>query len=141
MRYKKDQIYQDLNYHNWQKIDKLENQNVEYRVIADRIPFLEEKLQDMRSKISAYETLIIFKDSPDVELRKHFFALSQELEQLKSNQHIDNYKEENQTKFNTNQSLNSFNNYHKLKVILKIQIMINIFEMFEQTQKSIKDII
>lgn len=30
----------------------------------------------MRSKISAYETLLIFKDSPENELRKHIFTLT-----------------------------------------------------------------
>lgn len=30
----------------------------------------------MRSKISAYESLTIFKESPDNELRKHIFALT-----------------------------------------------------------------
>ena len=30
----------------------------------------------MRAKISAYETLFIFKDSPECELRKHIFTLT-----------------------------------------------------------------
>ncbi|CAD8068292.1 unnamed protein product [Paramecium sonneborni] len=98
-----EELY-DINYNLREKIDKLEKQNVEYRIIADRVPFLEEQLQDMRSKISAYESLIIFKDSPDVELRKHIFALTQELEKLKNNQHNDHYEDENQNKFNNNQS-------------------------------------
>ncbi|CAK73859.1 unnamed protein product (macronuclear) [Paramecium tetraurelia] len=99
-----EELY-DINSNMREKIDKLEKQNVEYRLIAERVPFLEEQLQDMRSKISAYESLIIFKDSPDNELRKHIFALTQELEKLKSNNnHLENYEEENQTKFNINQS-------------------------------------
>ncbi|CAD8163766.1 unnamed protein product [Paramecium pentaurelia] len=100
-----EELY-EINSNMRDKIDKLEKQNVEYRLIAERVPFLEEQLQDMRQKISAYESLIIFKESPDNELRKHIFALTLELEKLKSsnNNHLENYEEENQTKFNINQS-------------------------------------
>ncbi|CAD8148870.1 unnamed protein product [Paramecium octaurelia] len=100
-----EELY-EINSNNREKIDSLEKQNVEYRNIADQVPFLEEQLQDMRSKISAYESLIIFKDSPAEELRKHICALTQELQRLKINDsNVENYEAvDNQTKFNKNQS-------------------------------------
>ncbi|CAK93294.1 unnamed protein product (macronuclear) [Paramecium tetraurelia] len=103
-----EELY-EINSNNREKIDGLEKQNVEYRNIADQVPFLEEQLQDMRSKISAYESLIIFKDSPGEELRKHINALTQELQRLKCNDsNFENYEavdnQINQSKFQNTQT-------------------------------------
>lgn len=65
------------------RVEKLEEQNLELRRAASTVPILEEQLRELQRKISCYETMMIFKDSPERELREYMFKLSYELETLR----------------------------------------------------------
>jgi len=46
------------------------------------VPFLEDEMNDLRKKISVYETMVIFKDSSEGELKREFRNMLLKVETL-----------------------------------------------------------